>query len=245
MNQQKLSSENRFLNTFLIAVGCLVVVACDTKLDQQTSEELVVYSQDTINVDSPMMPKELAELQLDGELLRIHQGADTQGDYFVVLTKRRIEKASHDVFESTRVSQFISAYLFRNIQGEVVRQWHIMDHVLDCSFDLILHFLKDTPIITDLNEDGIHEFWFVYQMTCTSDVSSYAMKIIMYENGVKHAMRGTAFCVENEPLAALYLKNQYALDRNFNSRSALYPAKAIELWEQYKCIDYSGKNWLR
>ena len=71
--------------------------------------------------------------------------------------------------------------------------WRMRDFVLNCTESATLEFSSESPIITDLDRNGYAEVWLVYYTGCRGDVSPENMKILMYEAGVKHAMRGQTF----------------------------------------------------
>jgi hypothetical protein len=54
----------------------------------------------------------------------------------------------------------------------------------------VASFVKNTFKINDLDHNGIAEIWLMYKIVCHGDVSPCEMKIIIYEEKQKIAMRG-------------------------------------------------------
>jgi hypothetical protein len=64
------------------------------------------------------------------------------------------------------------------------------DGIKTCPFDITAAFIKDAVTVTDLDKDGIPEIKIQYATACRSDVSPADMKLLLYENGEKYALRG-------------------------------------------------------
>ena len=73
--------------------------------------------------------------------------------------------------------------------GSVVRT--VKDAISQCEFDLYAEFIDEALSLTDLDGDGQAELTFAYRQTCTSDVSPFALKLIVLEQRAKYAIRGT------------------------------------------------------
>ena len=54
--------------------------------------------------------------------------------------------------------------------------WRTQDGVFDCELDMTARYLKGTLAITDLDNDGVKESWFAYEVACRGDVSPTTIK---------------------------------------------------------------------
>lgn len=68
--------------------------------------------------------------------------------------------------------------------------WRTKDFVEDCKFDLTLEFFEDSLEVTDVDENGLGEVSFAYQLGCRSDVSALTAKLLLYQGTAKYALRG-------------------------------------------------------
>ena len=70
------------------------------------------------------------------------------------------------------------------------KQWQATDFVRDCELDKVLDYRPKSFSVTDLDDDGVAEVTFAYELTCAGDVSPHTLKILMYEGTAKYAVRG-------------------------------------------------------
>jgi hypothetical protein len=68
--------------------------------------------------------------------------------------------------------------------------WKMVDNIPGCELDITCEFFKNNVSITDLNKNGVAETTLLYKLSCKSDVSPDAMKLIMHEGTIKYALRG-------------------------------------------------------
>ena len=83
------------------------------------------------------------------------------------------------------------AYHFIALGDSIKQTWRVYDYVKKCPVDMFLYFVDKTFAVTDLNKDGKGEVWIMYKVSCQGDVSPVSMKIIMYQDNKKFAVRGT------------------------------------------------------
>lgn len=122
--------------------------------------------------------------------------ADLNGDNWLILTQtgeftppgRKRRKDDADEFRHAE----LYAYRFVNVNGVFSKAWQITDFVRECPVDITAEFIFPATEITDLNGNGVAEVWVMYKTACRGDVSPAKLKIIMYENVQKYAMRGRA-----------------------------------------------------
>jgi hypothetical protein len=113
--------------------------------------------------------------------------------------------------------------------GDSLRQtWRVYDYVDECPFDLRASFLKKTFSVTDLDKNGIAEVWLMYHVFCRSDVSPAQMRVIMYEGGKKHAMRGQNRVQYSE---TGFTGGNYTFDAAFEKAAPEFRKYAQALWK--------------
>ena len=122
------------------------------------------------------------------------------------------------------------------------------DFVKDCPYNVEAAFYEGRVEITDLDKDGISEIWLPYRLSCHSELTPFQMKIIMYEGGQKHAMRGLSrvpcegaggYCVmESYGRMVPDQGNGGKMDAAFRSAPAALREHAQKLWKK---IDVD--NW--
>jgi hypothetical protein len=121
---------------------------------------------------------------LEGLVGDFYQGKtwhDNNGENLLALT-----------YGSGRTFQNRSLHGFHYIRqnGKYRLAWKMIDFVNDCEFSLICEFLNNATTITDLDKNGIAEIKLQYQLNCASEPGGNTMKLLMYENGNKRALRG-------------------------------------------------------
>jgi hypothetical protein len=85
----------------------------------------------------------------------------------------------------------IHAFHYAKKDGDYVQVWMMNDGEKSCPVDVTCDFISGSTSVTDLDKDGIAEAKVQYSIACRGDVSPATMKLIMYENGVKYALRGS------------------------------------------------------
>lgn len=161
--------------------------------------------------------------------------ADDSGEHCAIICETGKYESDHSSVEMEAQSADLYAYKFTKKDGKMVQDWKIQDFVRDCPFDITAYFVKDAFKVTDLDHNGKAEVWVMYKVTCRSDVSPCEMKIIMYEEQTKHAMRG-----QNKVPAGdtTYFGGEYKFDEAFNAGSKKFRDFALKLWN-----DNVMENW--
>lgn len=109
--------------------------------------------------------------------------------------------------------------------------WKMSDQVLECPVDLVADFVKQSFAVTDLDKNGKAEVWMTYRIGCYGGVDPITMKLLMYEGGKKHAMRGTTRVKVSDKD---YIGGEYKFDDTFTKAAAAFRRYAAGLWEKYK-----------
>ncbi|HSI04992.1 MAG: M949_RS01915 family surface polysaccharide biosynthesis protein [Myxococcota bacterium] len=133
-----------------------------------------------LNVKVEESPKKLpAGLKATGALVALATFDDKDGSHVAYVEQAATKKGDLELrgFGYTKGSGW-------------TKQWQASDFVRDCEFDKVLEYRAKSLAVTDLDDDGVAEVTFAYELTCTSDVSPRTLKVLMYEGATKYAMRG-------------------------------------------------------
>lgn len=124
---------------------------------------------------------------------------DKNGNNLLIITetkekKVRDAKTDGNYFEQEAAySKDLYGYLYLISPDSAELVWKIQDFEKECDADLTLNYIKNSLTITDLNNNGIAENVFLYEMGCRSDVSPLGYKLMMHEGKEKYAIRGTKY----------------------------------------------------
>ncbi|MHA3786568.1 M949_RS01915 family surface polysaccharide biosynthesis protein [Flavobacterium hauense] len=155
---------------------------------------------------------------------------DKVGDNILLATESGTIDDIKTTDTSPTDSASITAYLYTFKEGNWALNWKIYDFVEECPVDIELNFITPAISVTDLNKDGKAEVWVMHKVGCHGDVSPVSMKLIMYENGKKYAMRGEnrAHVGYNE-----YLGGEYTFDTVFRQGPKQFRDYATQLWKKH------------
>lgn len=141
---------------------------------------------DDLSYDVSTIPK---DLDYEGKIVAGARWKDLNGQNYLIITETDARKKKGK-FEDFAWDKELYAYQYVSGNDGNKLLWKVQDFVKDCEFDITLKFIKNSLTVTDLNDNGIAESTFLYQMSCKSDVSPDDMKLIMHENDKKYAIRG-------------------------------------------------------
>ena len=193
-----------------------------------------VYSQNNFDVkliNEKALPKGIL---FEGKFLDAVRWTDSIGDNIVIRTQTGIHINKKFDHENDGRDAEIFAYRYLVEEGNVKLLWKVYDFIKDCPVDVEAEFFKDTFPVTDLDNDGIAEVWLMYKKVCHGDVSPYDMKIIMYEDSQKYAMRGEnkVFGGTDEKGKKHYIGGDYTFDSAFDEGPGVFLAYAKQLWQK-------------
>lgn len=123
---------------------------------------------------------------------------------------------------------FVYRYLKSNKKFNLV--WKIYDFAENPNeeMDLEAVFIEKSFIITDLDLNGVAEVWAMYRTAVRSDVSPSTLKIIMYHNKEKYAMRGDSKVQVGEEE---YAGGEFKFDSAFKNGYPKFKKFAEKLWK--------------
>jgi hypothetical protein len=166
-------------------------------------------------------------IQYNGNIVQAVRWIDSTGDNIVILTAT--EKTQSKNAPGRDAALYAYHYL---VSGDSIKQtWKIYDYIKECDVDLDLYFVDKAFAVTDLNKNGKAEVWIMYKNSCHGDVSPVAMKIIMYQDNKKFAVRGTT----KVPVSANeYAGGEFTFDDAFKEAPAEFRQYAERLWKQHQ-----------
>lgn len=169
-------------------------------------------------------------IKVQGKVQNAVRWTDSSGDNIVVTseTGRYIsKKAKGDDEDLANAELFAYRYIITN--NEAQQTWKVYDFIKDCPVDVEATFIKNTFQVTDLNKDGVSEIWLMYKTVCHGDVSPYDMKIIMYQDQQKYAMRGQNKVKVSD---TEFYGGEYKFDPAFNKAPDSFRDFAKKLWNK-------------
>lgn len=181
------------------------------------------YSQVAITkLDAKSIP---AAIKYTGHIVDAVRWADSSGEHIVITSETgpTPNKSSEDDGSDAA----LYAYHYLVSPDSLQLTWRIYDFIKDCSVDIKASFVKNTFAVTDLNHDGKAEVWVVYKTVCHGDVSPLTMKIIMYEDNKKYAIRGST---RVQPAPGQTMGGEYTFDNAFKNGPEVFREYAKKLW---------------
>ncbi len=166
-----------------------------------------------------------------GKLWKKTPYTDSRGRHMVVLTHTGLYQSRPDPAYPDNVcgNSDIFAYGYDDDGAAApTLAWKMHDYVHDCETSATAEFSQDSPVITDLDGNGVSEVWITYYVSCHGDVSPDGMKVLMYEGGKKHALRGETFL----HVDGMDMGGSYKADPAFNEAPAPIRRFADELWRR-------------
>ncbi len=132
-----------------------------------------------------------SSIKIKGKIQEAWQWTDSLGDNILVTAyvAPYNEKNKKDYGDDARTAE-LHAVHYAQKHGKYVPVSLLDDAEKGCPFDITCDFIPGSTTITDLDKDGIAETKLQYSMACRSDVSPAVMKLVMYENGIKHTLQG-------------------------------------------------------
>lgn len=201
----------------------------------QTSLILLLLLLFTFKIHAQIKVRELtkkdipADIKYEGNIVKAFEWEDRQGLHIVLTSETGNFIKEGIPHESGGSDAELFAYHFLDSEDLIVQVWKVYDYIHDCELDMEVTFIPNTLQITDLNNDQIPEIWLIYKKACRGDVSPSEMKIIMYENTKKYAMRGEnkIQISENETYGG-----EFQMDKSFQTAHNSFKEYAINLWNK-------------
>lgn len=231
----------------------------------QTRNETVSAS-DTVSAAAIIITDLPAGLlaQVKGKAILARRWTDKTGENIIVLAEGTENKhpkpIGNDIDQNGKETPFYAYYKelyaaqFVKTDTGYKAVWKLSDRMEDCELDMTAAFIKEALSVTDLNKNGIAETTVQYKLACRSDVSPAYMKLIMHEDKVKYALRGSMWIKDSEEAKFTVTKsdvNLSALPGYKGNENDWY--KAYGRYENEKgftgapavFLDYARQRWLQ
>jgi len=169
-----------------------------------------------------------ADIKFNGSIVGGKRWKDKNGENITIITSTTEKELKNEYGESA-FSKELFAYNYANSGNGFAQLWKMNDFIKECEFDITLSFNDNSLVLTDVNQDGTGEITFMYRICCRSDVSPCGLKLLMYENSNKYALRGDA----RVDIEGIHEGGTYIIDKSFNSAPAGFLDFAKSHWKKY------------
>lgn len=198
--------------------------------DKESSSQSIKI--DTLSYDD--IPK---SIDFRGTVVEALKWSDVNGDNILILTVtgnfawRDYDNDSTGYMIQDKSELY--AYLFQknNLNKSYKRQWRVYDYTKCFGVDWFTGFTPKATTITDLDNDGITEITMSYVSICRGGMDPGAMKMIMYEENTKYALRGSTMlmCGGKNPYGGEFKESE-----NLKG-GAYFKNFLIKHWNRNKC----------
>ena len=160
---------------------------------------------------------------------------DNEGVKHIVIDNKSVASEIYDVVEDEKFV-YTSLQMFVRIFSNNKEYVKVFDEVVDCHGNSKVEAIKNSIEITDLDNDGISEITFLYNLTCGNDVFPSKMKLIMIEGKSKFKIRGAkSFFNKLEDNIA------FDIDNSFKFAPKMFLDFATKKWNNNIYDDRIGK----
>jgi len=174
-----------------------------------------------------------SEISFKGKVQKVKKWRDDNGINYILLTQTDpIVKKGKSQYDDDKSSIYIYAYHYISGRDGYELSRKITDYELECQFDLLIGFHESSLTVTDIDGDNKAEITFSYYKTCTSDLSSKTMKLMMLEDGTKYALRG------NTQIEGFEGGGECNIDKSFKSAPKGFLKHAKKIWDDHNTETY-------
>jgi hypothetical protein len=161
------------------------------------------------------------EFSYEGRITDGARWSDANGENTLLVTEKKVNRGPDDSVH------FIYGYLFAIQNGSVRLLWMIQDNAENyCDNGKGL----TSPIeVRDIDEDGIAENMFVYNIAGGCDVSPIPYKLMMHSGEKKLAIRGT----NSVEVPDCRQRGEKNFDDAFNSSPRQFRDAASQVWDRH------------
>lgn len=163
---------------------------------------------------------------------RFQQGLrwqDQSGANLVILSSEIQGRDDDDMLRG-----HVYAGQWRQTDGQWQLVWKLMDKVDACPLDMFCEFLPKALEITDLDGNGTAEVSLMYRLACLGGVDPAELKLMLYENQQKYALRGEEKLLTYDLKGKLVgsVGGQMTADKAFNSAPPAFLEFAKRKWQR-------------
>lgn len=205
--------------------------------------ELEIYNN---SIKNTFNPKEIdyddIPLYLDfrGIVVESIKWKDSLGDNILILTQtgefasKEYNSSKTDYSLQSKAELFAYLFVKSDSKEKYKLKWKVYDFQECFIVDLYAGFIKKALTITDLDNDNIAEVTLPYTLYCRGDISPSQMKIIMYENTQKYALRGkTEINFLDRSGKRIQYGGEFSIDENLINQP-LFKTFLEKKWNQHK-----------
>ncbi|WP_026994414.1 M949_RS01915 family surface polysaccharide biosynthesis protein [Flectobacillus major] len=173
-----------------------------------------------------------AAVKVQGKVVDAIRWQDSQGDNLVFLSVERKTVKSKDAPSGEAENALLHAYQYLKQDNSYLLTWELKDAILACPLDVTADFVPKSLAVTDLNTNGIGEVLFLYKTACRADVSSAALKLLLYEQKKKYMLRGDTY------LKSMNEGGKYTIDKSFQTAPKVFLEYAKKQWNKFKAEEF-------
>lgn len=166
--------------------------------DKENSD--VRFKVDTLSYDD--LPK---YIEFRGTVVEALKWTDKAGEKILIQSVtgqfrwKDYEKGTKEYTIQDKSELYVYLFEKKNNEPKYIQSWKIYDYLECYGVDWFTGFVPKATTITDINNNGISEITIPYVLICRGGMDPGIMKIILYENGIKYAVRGsTKLACESE-----------------------------------------------
>ena len=221
------------MKKFIYFATALTLVSCGAESNEENSNHQdadtvsTVSTTESLTIDISL--NKIMEIPSDckvkGELVDAYTWKDLNGTNYFIRTMGEVEDGEESDGFVTQSQNLFAYHYTENTQGEIELLEDIVDFVKDCEFDIVIGHELDAISLTDLDSNQIGEIAFIYRTSCTSDVSPSTQKLIMLENGIKYALRGSTQVMGEG--------GDFEVDPAFEKADQEFQKHAESLWQNH------------
>lgn len=168
-----------------------------------------------------------AECQVMDAYLDCHYWTDVNGgNYFLRSLGFPTESEQRGKSGDPRESQLIYAYHYRETSDGISLLHEYRDSIVNCDLDIIMSHVKGCFFVTDIDEDEMAEFTYMYRMTCTDEVSPSTQVLKMVEGHDVYTLIGESLVFEEG--------GDYEIGPEFENAPEGFQEHATGIWDDFK-----------
>lgn len=205
-----------------------LLISCTEKSANQKAMAKPDYSKEFQVLEAG--DNDIAGLVYKGKLIALKAWEDANGHNFLILSTKESEKDEPESGDSL-VTRELFAYHYAKQGSKTKLLRKFQDWEKECFFDNRARFVKQAISITDLNNNNMGEALFMYRLGCTSEYSPDNLKLILTENGSKHAIRGTTMLDGQQPMTGEGVTN---IDPSLENASSALRDHALTVWTKFQ-----------
>ncbi|MFM7671968.1 MAG: M949_RS01915 family surface polysaccharide biosynthesis protein [Bacteroidota bacterium] len=216
----------------------LILVSCKNNLKKEDKVMGGIKNYTSVGYDQ--IPR---SLRYKGDFFTAWKWDDQNGENILILST----ESNYGGYDESR---YLYGTHFARQGSGYEMLWKMTDYEKDCYMDLTCNFLSGSTTVTDLDGDGFAEVKLQYELGCRDARTSASMKLLLYENGKKRALRGlrwispyenlgkkypyklTEMCKDNTP-SRDYNGGQYESEKDFQDAPPVFLDFAREEWMKY------------